>query len=100
MGAHLAPSGKTSRRGLGVKNRRWSVTARTLAAVASLGVGTYVAVCLYAANTLSVTGAHKPLTATAGSIGANWEDVRFPSRLDHIALRGWLFKAGIVVAAA
>jgi pimeloyl-ACP methyl ester carboxylesterase len=65
-----------------------------LATGAVLIAGVYVAICLYAANALSVTGAHEPLTATADSIGSNWEDVSFPSRLDHITLRGWLFKAG------
>jgi len=69
------------------------VAVRALAGVAVLIVGGYLAICLYAANALSVTGAHKPLTATADSIGGSWEDVSFPSRLDHITLRGWLFKA-------
>jgi pimeloyl-ACP methyl ester carboxylesterase len=77
-----------------VRQRNRAIAARALAAVALLSVAAYVAVCVYAANTLSVTGAHKPLTATAGSIGADWADVSFPSRLDHITLRGWLFKAG------
>lgn len=51
----------------------------------------YVGICLYAAATLSTTGTHQPLTASAGGIGVNWEDVKFPSRVDHITLRGWLF---------
>jgi pimeloyl-ACP methyl ester carboxylesterase len=53
----------------------------------------YAGICLYAAATLSTTGTHKPLTASAGSIGVNWEDVTFASRLDQIMLRGWLFHA-------
>jgi len=74
--------------------RRTPMAIRALATGAMLVAGLYVAVCLYAANALSVTGAHKPLTATAASIDSNWRDVSFPSRLDHITLRGWLFKAG------
>jgi uncharacterized protein len=68
--------------------------ARSLAAVAVVLAAVYVAICLYAASVLSVTGAHRPLTAAPGSIGSRWEDVSFPSRIDHIKLRGWLFKAG------
>jgi len=64
-----------------------------LVAVAISVTAGYIAVCLYAANVLSTTGSHNPLTATADSIGSNWEDVAFASRLDHITLRGWLFKA-------
>lgn len=66
---------------------------RLVAVAISLAAG-YVAICLYAANVLSTTGAHNPLTATASSIGSDSEDVAFASRVDHITLRGWLFKAG------
>ena len=64
-----------------------------LVLVAALIAGAYVAISIYAANSLSVLGTHEPLTATANSIGSNWEDVNFPSRVDRITLRGWLFKA-------
>ena len=71
---------------------RWLVlTACTLVAGAAVG---YVGVCVYAASRLSTTGAHLPLTATAESIGPDWEDVAFPSRVDGVKLRGWLFHAG------
>ena len=53
----------------------------------------YAGVCVYAASKLSTTGAHLPLTVAAGSIGPDWEDVEFPSRTDHVPLRGWLFHA-------
>ena len=55
--------------------------------------GGYVGISVYAANALSTTGAHMPLTASAGSIGSRWEDVAFSSRTDMITLRGWLFHA-------
>lgn len=56
-------------------------------------VGVYAGVCVYAANSLSTTGTHLPLTAAADSIGPRWEDVAFASRGDHVTLRGWLFDA-------
>jgi uncharacterized protein len=64
-------------------------------ALAVVLVIAYVAICLYAAATLSTTGAHQPLTASAGSIGVNWEDVSFPSRSDRITLRGWLIHSSL-----
>lgn len=60
-------------------------------ALALVLVIAYVGICMYAAATLSTTGTHQPLTASAGSLGANWEDVSFASRVDRITLRGWLF---------
>lgn len=63
------------------------------AAFVVLVAGGYAGVCVFAADSLSTTGADMPLTVTADSIGANWEDVSFPSRTDRITLRGWLFHA-------
>lgn len=76
------------------------VTRRSNLRIPGIAVGlalvlliTYVAICMYAAATLSTTGTHQPLTASAGSIGVSWEDVSFASRVDRITLRGWLFHA-------
>jgi uncharacterized protein len=73
-----------------IRRRRLRILAGGLA-IPLVVVVAYVGICMYAAATLSTTGAHKPLTASAGSIGANWEDASFRSRVDHITLRGWLF---------
>ncbi len=72
--------------------RRWSVRLPAAGlALALLLVIAYAGICLYAAATLSTTGTHRPLTASAVSIGTDWEDASFASRDDHITLRGWLF---------
>ncbi|HEY6407603.1 MAG TPA: alpha/beta hydrolase [Ktedonobacteraceae bacterium] len=49
----------------------------------------YVALSLYIATQL-VYVPQKPLYATPSSLGLQFQNVTFPSRVDHVQLRGWL----------
>jgi pimeloyl-ACP methyl ester carboxylesterase len=53
----------------------------------------YTAISIYAASVLTA-GSHSPLTVAPTSVWPVYSDVAFPSRVDHVPLRGWLFHAG------
>jgi pimeloyl-ACP methyl ester carboxylesterase len=55
-------------------------------------VAVYAAVSLAMAYQLTL-GNHKPLGANGSIVETPFENVSFPIRIDHITLRGWLFKA-------
>ena len=48
----------------------------------------YTGLCLYVATRL-VYVAPTPVTTTPGSLGLAYRDVTFPSRVDHVLLKGW-----------
>ena len=52
----------------------------------------YVVVSLAVAWVLT-KGTHKALDVAPTSIATTYQDVSFPSRVDHLTLRGWLFHA-------
>jgi alpha-beta hydrolase superfamily lysophospholipase len=63
------------------------------AALLALMMLIYAGVSIEAANRLSL-GTHKALHAEATAVSSAYEDVSFPSRTDHLTLRGWLYHAG------
>ena len=72
------------------KFRAWIVAvAVTGVCVAAVG---YTGVSIKVADRLS-SGNHKPLGALASSISSRFEAVAFASRVDHVALKGWLFRS-------
>jgi fermentation-respiration switch protein FrsA (DUF1100 family) len=52
----------------------------------------YLAVGVVVANQLTM-GTHRPLERAASAVQPSFEDVSFQSRVDHLTLRGWLYKA-------
>lgn len=52
----------------------------------------YAGISLAMAEELTL-GNHKPLSEPATAVETAFEDVSFPSRVDHIELRGWLFRS-------
>jgi pimeloyl-ACP methyl ester carboxylesterase len=80
---HNAPVATPSRR------RR---PRRILLVVAAVAVVLYVVTSVAVAWVLTM-GTHTPLSVPATSIGRVDEDVSFPSRVDRLTLRGWLFHA-------
>jgi uncharacterized protein len=76
-------SDKSTKAGRGFRR----LVAVLLALTAVLTVG-YTVISIYMATQLI----HKPqilLTATPASLGLQYKDVTFPSRVDHLQLRGW-----------
>ncbi len=76
-------SDKSTKAGRGFRR----LVAVLLALTAALTIG-YTVISIYMATQLI----HKPqipLTATPASLGLQYKDVTFPSREDHLQLRGW-----------
>jgi fermentation-respiration switch protein FrsA (DUF1100 family) len=68
--------------------KRSRVLVIILLTVATLLLTAYSAVSIYAAVVL-VYVPPKPITQTPAAFGMQYRDVTFPSRIDHIQLRGW-----------
>lgn len=66
--------------------RRW------VAVVLGVLIVAWAATSVIAASMLT-GGKHAPITVAATSIGTNYEEVSFPSRVDNLRLDGWLFHA-------
>ena len=72
---------------------RWHGRALgVLGAVLLLMALAYAGVSVAMANQLTL-GNHLPLTRPGSAVETGFRDVSFPSRVDHIALRGWLFRS-------
>src|SRR3989441_1308281 len=69
--------------------RKWRVLVVVLVIISGLLTSAYTALSLYIATQL-VYVAQKPLYSTPAAFGLNYQNVTFPSREDHIQLRGWL----------
>lgn len=67
---------------------------RTLLIVAATLVVLYAVISLAVAWVLTM-GTHSASTIAPTSIGARYDDVSFPTRDDHLTLRGWLFHAPV-----
>jgi uncharacterized protein len=65
--------------------RRLVTALLTLAVMLMVG---YSAVSIYIATQL-MNVQHKPLYATPASLGLQYKDITFPSRYDHLQLKGW-----------
>ena len=74
---------------MGMLRRR---LVQLLLAVVALLLLVYLGVGVVVADRLTI-GTHKPLERQATAVQAKFEDVIFASRADHVALRGWLFRA-------
>lgn len=70
----------------------WRLVALTALAVLALLL-VYAGISVYVASVLT-GGKNSPLTVSPQSIGSDYADVSFPSRVDHVPLRGWLFHTG------
>ncbi|HEY5182690.1 MAG TPA: alpha/beta fold hydrolase [Dermatophilaceae bacterium] len=68
---------------------RW---ARRLAKV-SLALGVVFLLASTVGVRVVVAGSHEPFAVPASAIGGQHRDVTFPSRVDHVRLSGWLFRA-------
>ena len=70
---------------------------RRLAGAAAVAIAllllAYVAISIVVASLLT-EGSHKPLPVSAAGIWPSHENVAFPSRGDHLTLKGWLFRSG------
>src|SRR2546421_2720246 len=74
--------------------RKWRVLVVVLVIISGLLTSAYAALSLYVATQL-VYVAQKPLYSTPAAFGLNYQNVTFPSREDHIQLRGWLIPGGL-----
>jgi pimeloyl-ACP methyl ester carboxylesterase len=68
------------------------IAARIVIGVLVLAGLGYAAVSVAMAEQLT-KGNHKPLGADGSIVETPFENVSFPSRVDHITLRGWVFKS-------
>lgn len=71
--------------------RRGTIAIRVAAALAVLVVIGYGAISLVMADRLTL-GNHRPLGISGSVVESPFENVVFPSRVDHLTLRGWLFR--------
>ena len=76
-------SDKSTKAGRGFRR----LVAVLLALTAALTIG-YTVISIYMATQL-IYKPQIPLTATPASLGLQYKDVTFPSREDHLQLRGW-----------
>ena len=74
------------------RRRYRAVVVRLLAILAALLVFGYVGVSFAMADQLT-RGNHRPLGVQGNVVESPFQDVAFPSRIDRITLRGWLFKS-------
>jgi len=65
---------------------------RTVVIVAAALVALYAVISIAVAWVLTM-GTHSAISIAPASIAAQHDDVSFPSREDHLTLRGWLFHA-------
>src|SRR5207248_4020748 len=78
-----------SQPGAAANGRTWRIFVVALLIISGLLTSAYTALSLYIATRL-VYVVQKPLYSTPAAFGLNYQNVTFPSREDHIQLRGWL----------
>src|SRR5438270_9761753 len=78
-----------SQAGMATNGRSWRRLVAALLIISGLLTSGYVALSLYIATRL-VYVPQKPLYSTPAAFGLKYQNVTFPSREDHIQLRGWL----------
>ncbi len=69
--------------------RNWRIFVVALLIISGLLTSAYTALSLYIATRL-VYVVQKPLYSTPAAFGLKYQNITFPSREDHIQLRGWL----------
>src|SRR6266550_9169358 len=69
--------------------RNWRIFVVALLIISDLLTSAYTALSLYIATRL-VYVVQKPLYSTPAAFGLKYQNITFPSREDHIQLRGWL----------
>ncbi len=84
----VAPTIRTQP-GATTNGRKWRILVVALLIISGLLTTTYTALSFYIATQL-VYVPQKPLYSTPAAFGLKYQDVTFPSREDHIQLRGWL----------
>ncbi len=87
--ARVGPAA-SGRSGMRPRRRRWPAAAACFGAVALLvmvGLPVYIGLAL-------THPARVPLHETPAAVGLTYEDVAFPSRVDHVTIRGWWLPAG------
>lgn len=85
--------GGISSHGTAVPSSRRPRWRRRLAAVVLGFVATYTLLSA-AGSYIAVMGNHSAWGMAPQQIGASYTAVSFPSRVDHLDLRGWLFRSG------
>src|SRR2546423_4627692 len=78
-----------SQPGAATNGRNWRIFVVALLIISGLLTSAYTALSLYIATRL-VYVAQKPLYSTPAAFGLKYQNITFPSREDHIQLRGWL----------
>ncbi len=68
--------------------RRWRRLVVAFLTLSLLFTMSYAGVSIYLATQLIVVQ-HMPIYATPASLGLQYKDVTFPSRDDHVQIRGW-----------
>jgi uncharacterized protein len=76
------------------KGRGWRIVVTALLSLSVLLMVGYSAVSVYIAMRI-MDVQHKPVDATPASLGLQYKDITFPSRYDHMQLKGW-FIPGIL----
>lgn len=66
---------------------------KKVALVIVVAVIIYLAVSMYGAK-IAIEISRRPLGDSPASVGLTYEDVSFPSRVDHVMLRGWYIAGG------
>src|SRR5947209_20403159 len=78
-----------SQPGAAANGRTWRIFVVALLIISGLLTSAYTALSLYIATRL-VYVVQKPLYSTPAAFGLKYQNITFPSREDHIQLRGWL----------
>ncbi len=94
MSTQTAPPAAPAQPAATRSGRGWRRLVAALLTLSVVIAGSYAAISLYIATQL-VYVPQIPLYATPASLGLQYKDVTFPSRDDHLQLRGW-FIPGIL----
>lgn len=68
------------------------MVTRLVAALAAIAALAYAGISVVMADQLTV-GNHRPLGVSGSVVEATFENVSFPSRIDDLTLRGWLYRS-------
>ena len=73
------------------KGRRWRLFVTVLLSLSVLLTFGYTAISIYMAYaTTQLSLIHRmPINTTPASLGLQYKDITFPSRYDHLQLKGW-----------
>ena len=75
-----------------VERRTWPRPMRVVVAALGLLIVVYALVSFAMAYELTL-GNHRPLGVSGSVVATPFEEVAFPSRVDHLTIRGWLYRA-------